>query len=391
MDRIYFDHSATTQVLPEVLETMLPCFTKFYGNASEPHTPGNEAFELLLKSRDTIASAINAKPEEIIFTSGGTESDNLAIKGVAEAYKKKGNHIITSSIEHPAVGNTCKYLEKVGYDVTYIPVDKNGVVNPKDVENAINSKTTLISIMHANNVVGSIQPIEEIGEIAKKRGIIFHTDAVQSFGTLEIDVEKLNVDLLSMSSHKLHGPKGVGTLYKRKRVKITPLMHGGEHEKGKRAGTENIPGIVGFAKAVEIAISELDEKAKKLRELREYLVKGVLEEIDDVIYLGHSENRLPGHVSFAIKYVEGESIVLGLDNKGIAISSGSACASMKLEPSHVLLAMGIAPEIAQGSIRISMGRGNTEEEVNYFLEVLPPIVKRLREMSPLYPGKEFEI
>jgi len=248
MDRIYFDHSATTQVLPEVLETMLPCFTKFYGNASEPHTPGNEAFELLLKSRDTIASAINAKPEEIIFTSGGTESDNLAIKGVAEAYKKKGNHIITSSIEHPAVGNTCKYLEKVGYDVTYIPVDKNGVVNPKDVENAINSKTTLISIMHANNVVGSIQPIEEIGEIAKKRGIIFHTDAVQSFGTLEIDVEKLNVDLLSMSSHKLHGPKGVGTLYKRKRVKITPLMHGGEHEKGKRAGTENIPGIVGFAK-----------------------------------------------------------------------------------------------------------------------------------------------
>jgi len=387
MDRIYFDHSATTQVLPEVLETMLPCFTKFYGNASEPHTPGNEAFELLLKSRDTIASAINAKPEEIIFTSGGTESDNLAIKGVAEAYKKKGNHIITSSIEHPAVGNTCKYLEKVGYDVTYIPVDKNGVVNPEDVDNAINSKTTLISIMHANNIVGSIQPIEEIGEIAKKRGIIFHTDAVQSFGTLKIDIEKLNVDLLSMSSHKLHGPKGVGALYKRKGVKITPLIHGGEHEKRRRAGTENIPGIVGFAKAVEIAISEIDEKAKKLKKLREYLVKGVLEGIDDVIYTGHPENRLPGHASFVIKYIEGESIVLALDNKGIAISSGSACSSIKLEPSHVLLSMGITPEIAQGSIRISMGRGNTKEEVDYFLEVLSPIVKRLREMSPLYPGK----
>lgn len=387
MKRVYFDHSATTQVLPEVLETMLPCFTKFYGNASEPHTPGNEAFELLLKSRDTIASAINAKPEEIIFTSGGTESDNLAIKGVAEAYKKKGNHIITSSIEHPAVGNTCKYLEKVEYDVTYIPVDKNGVVNPEDVENAINSKTTLISIMHANNVVGSIQPIEEIGEIAKKRGIIFHTDAVQSFGTLKIDIEKLNVDLLSMSSHKLHGPKGVGALYKRKGVKITPIIHGGEHEKRRRAGTENIPGIVGFAKAVEIAISEIDEKAKKLKELREYLVKGVFERIDDVIYTGHLENRLPGHASFTIKYIEGESIVLALDNKGIAISSGSACSSIKLEPSHVLLSMGITPEIAQGSIRISMGRGNTKEEVDYFLEVLPPIVKRLREISPLYPGK----
>lgn len=387
MDRIYFDHSATTQVLPEVVKAMLPCFTKFFGNASEPHMPGNEAFELLLKSREVIASAINAKPDEIIFTSGGTESDNQAIKGVAEAYKKKGNHIITSSIEHPAVLNACKYLEKVGYDVTYVPVDKNGVVNPEDIENAINNKTTLISIMHANNVVGSIQPIEEIGKLAKEKKVIFHTDAVQSFCTFKIDVNKLNVDLLSMSSHKLHGPKGVGALYKRKRVKITSLMHGGEHEKGRRAGTENTPGIVGFAKAVEIALSELDEKVRKLRELREYLVKGVIEGIDDVKYLGHPEDRLPGHASFAVKYVEGESIVLGLDQRGIAISSGSACASMKLEPSHVLLAMGISPEIAQGSIRISMGRDNTKEEVDYFLEILPPIIKRLREMSPLYPGK----
>ena len=387
MKRIYFDHSATTQVLPEVVEAMIPCYTKFFGNASEPHTLGNEAFELLHKSREIIAGAINARPEEIIFTSGGTESDNLAIKGIAESYVKKGNHIITSSIEHPAVGNTCKYLERVGYDITYIPVDKNGVVNSKDVENAINSKTTLISIMHANNVVGSIQPIEEIGEIAKRRGVIFHTDAVQSFGTLKIDVEKLNVDLLSISSHKLHGPKGIGALYKKRGVKVISQMHGGEHEKGRRAGTENIPGIVGFAKAVEIAMSEIDEKAKKLKKLREYLVKGVSEGIEDVIYTGHPENRLPGHASFAIKYIEGESIVLALDNKGIAISSGSACSSIKSEPSHVLLSMGIAPEIAQGSIRISMGRGNTKEEVDYFLEVLSPIVKRLREMSPLYPGK----
>lgn len=386
MKRIYFDHSATTQVLPEVVDAMIPCYTKFFGNASEPHTLGNEAFELLHKSREIIAGAINARPEELIFTSGGTESDNLAIKGVAESYVKKGNHIITSSVEHPAVGNTCKYLERVGYDVTYIPVDKNGVVNPKDVESAINSKTTLISIMHANNVVGSIQPIEEIGEIAKKRGSIFHTDAVQSFGTLKIDVEKLNVDLLSISSHKLHGPKGIGALYKKRGVKVISQMHGGEHEKRRRAGTENIPGIVGFAKAVEIAISEIDEKAKKLKKLREYLVKGVLEGIDDVIYIGHPENRLPGHASFVIKYIEGESIVLALDNKGIAISSGSACSSIKLEPSHILLSMGITPEIAQGSIRISMGRGNTKEEVDYFLEVLSPIVKRLREMSPLYPG-----
>jgi len=386
MKRIYFDHSATTQVLPEVVEAMIPCYTKFFGNASEPHTLGNEAFELLHKSREIIAGAINARPEEIIFTSGGTESDNLAIKGIAESYVKKGNHIITSSIEHPAVGNTCKYLERVGYDITYIPVDKNGVVNSKDVENAINSKTTLISIMHANNVVGSIQPIEEIGEIAKRRGVIFHTDAVQSFGTLKIDVEKLNVDLLSISSHKLHGPKGIGALYKKRGVKVISQMHGGEHEKGRRAGTENIPGIVGFAKAVEIAMSEIDEKAKKLKKLREYLVKGVSEGIEDVIYTGHPENRLPGHASFAIKYIEGESIVLALDNKGIAISSGSACSSIKSEPSHVLLSMGIAPEIAQGSIRISMGRGNTKEEVDYFLEVLPAIVKRLREMSPLYPG-----
>ncbi len=384
MKRVYFDHSATTPVLPEVVEAMIPCYTKFFGNASEPHTPGNEAFELLHKSREVIANAMNAKPEEIIFTSGGTESDNLAIKGVAESYVEKGDHIITSSIEHPAVRNTCKYLEKVGYRVTYIPVDENAVVNPKDVENAINDKTILISIIHANNVVGSIQPIAEIGKISKERGIIFHTDAVQSFGTLKIDIEKLNVDLLSMSSHKLHGPKGVGALYKRKKIKITPLMHGGEHEKGRRAGTENIPGIVGFAKAVEIALNELDKKVKKLRELREYLVKGVLKRIDDVLYVGHPKNRLPGHASFTIKYIEGESIVLGLDAKGIAISSGSACASLKLEPSHVLLAMGIPPEIAQGSIRISMGRSNTKEEVDYFLEVLPPIVERLREMSPLY-------
>lgn len=384
MRRIYFDHSATTPVLPEVVEAMLPCFTEHFGNASEPHLPGREAKKLLETSREAIARAMGAQPEEIIFTSGGTESDNLALKGVAEALSKKENHIITSSIEHPAIGNTCKYLQRRGFEITYVPVDKYAIVNPDDVAAAITDRTTLISIMHANNVVGSIQPIAEIGKIARERGIIFHTDAVQSFGTLETDVAELNVDLMSMSSHKLHGPKGVGALYIQKGTKLTPQMQGGEHERRRRAGTENVPGIVGFAKAVEIAMAEREEKVERLEELRKYLVAGVLERIEEVSYNGHSEKRLPGNANFSFKYIEGESVVLQLDMVGIAVSSGSACASASLEPSHVLLAMGLTAEDAHGSLRVTMGRSNTKEEVDYFLEVLPEVVGKLRRMSPLY-------
>ncbi len=384
MRRIYFDHSATTPVLPEVVEAMLPCFTDCFGNASEPHLPGREAKKLLEASRETIARAIRAHPEEIIFTSGGTESDNLALKGVAEALSKKGNHIITSSIEHPAIGNTCKYLQRRGFEITYVPVDKYAIVDPDHVGAAITDRTILISIMHANNVVGSIQPIAEIGKIAREKGVIFHTDAVQSFGTLETGVAKLNVDLMSMSSHKLHGPKGVGALYIRKGTKLTPQMQGGEHERRRRAGTENVPGIVGFAKAVEIAMAEREEKVERLEVLRKYLVAGVLERIEDVSYNGHSEKRLPGNANFSFKYIEGESLVLQLDMVGIAVSSGSACASASLEPSHVLLAMGLTAEDAHGSLRVTMGRSNTKEEVDYFLEVLPEVVGKLRRMSPLY-------
>lgn len=384
MRRIYFDHSATTPVLPEVVEAMLPCFTEHFGNASEPHLPGREAKKLLETSREAIARAMGAQPEEIIFTSGGTESDNLALKGVAEALSKKGNHIITSSIEHPAIGNTCKYLQRRGFEITYVPVDKYAIVDPDDVAAAITDRTILISIMHANNVVGSIQPIAEIGKIARERGIIFHTDAVQSFGTLETDVAELNVDLMSMSSHKLHGPKGVGALYIQKGTKLTPQMQGGEHERRRRAGTENVPGIVGFAKAVEIAMAEREEKVERLEELRKHLVAGVLERIEEVSYNGHSEKRLPGNANFSFKYIEGESVVLQLDMVGIAVSSGSACASASLEPSHVLLAMGLTAEDAHGSLRVTMGRSNTKEEVDYFLEVLPEVVGKLRRMSPLY-------
>lgn len=384
MRRIYFDHSATTPVLPEAVEAMLPCFTDYFGNASEPHLPGREAKKLLEASRETVARAIGVHPEEIIFTAGGTESDNLALKGVAEALSKKGNHIITSSIEHPAIGNTCKYLQRRGFKITYVPVDKYAIVDPDDVAAAVTDRTILISIMHANNVVGSIQPLAEIGKIARERGIIFHTDAVQSFGTLETDVGKLNVDLMSMSSHKLHGPKGVGALYIRKGTKLTPQMEGGEHERRRRAGTENVPGIVGFAKAVEIAMAEREEKVERLEELRKYLVAGVLERIEEVSYNGHPEKRLPGNANFSFKYIEGESLVLQLDMVGIAVSSGSACASASLEPSHVLLAMGLTAEDAHGSLRVTMGRSNTKEEVDYFLEVLPEVVGKLRRMSPLY-------
>lgn len=384
---IYFDHSATTPVLPEVVEVINKCFIQYYGNASEPHKPGREAKEILENSRTVIAQSLGAQPEEIIFTSGGTESDNLALFGVAEAYQKKGNHIITSEVEHPAVHMPLKKLARRGFKITYIPVDKYGIVDPEDVKKAITSKTILVSIMHANNIVGTIQPIEEIGEILREANIIFHTDAVQSYCSIETKVDKLNVDLLSISGHKIYGPKGVGALYIRKGTKIMPQVLGGGHEKGRRSGTENIPGIAGLARAVEIGQRDLHQKIEKITILRDYLRDELLKKIDDVRFNGHPTKRLPGNCNFSFKYIEGESIVLRLDNVGIAVSSGSACSSSSLKPSHTLIAMGLSAEEAAGSLRITLGFENTKEEVDYFLDVIPGIIESLRRISPLYKVK----
>jgi len=334
-----------------------------------------------------VAKLLNAKPYEIIFTGCGTESDNFAIKGTAFANRKKGNHIITSSIEHHAVLNACKWLEKQGFEVTYIGVDKHGVVNLDELCKAITDKTILISIMHANNEVGTIEPIKEIADIAKDNGIYFHIDAVQTVGKLPIDVNDLSVDLLSMSGHKFYGPKGVGALYIRKGTKIDSLLHGGHHERNRRAGTENVPGIVGLGKASEIAMEEFEEEERRVKKLRDRLEKGLMEKIDDVIINGHPERRLPSTLNICIKYVEGESILLQLNHNGIAASSGSACTSGSFEPSHVLTSMGIPPETAHGSLRFSVGRSNTENDIDKVIEVLPPIVEKLREMSPFGKGK----
>lgn len=382
--KVYLDHAATTPVDKEVLEAMLPFFDEKFGNASSLHAYGREAREALEKSREDVAKLINADADEIIFTGSGTESDNLAIKGIA--FKHGKGHIITSKIEHPAVLETCKYLEKKGFDVTFLPVDKYGLVKPEDVENAIRDDTILISIMHANNEIGTIEPIEEIGEIAKKHGIIFHTDAVQSAGKIEIDVKKINVDLLSMSSHKIYGPKGVGALYVRRGIKLEPVLHGGGHEKGLRSSTENVAGIVGFAKACEICRRRMREDAKKITRLRDKIIKEVLK-IEESYLTGHPIKRLPNNASFYFKGIEGESLVLMLDAKGIATSTGSACSSKKLQASHVLLAIGIRPEDAHGSLRVTLGRENTEEEIDYFLEVLPEVVEELRKISPMWHKK----
>jgi cysteine desulfurase len=382
--KVYLDHAATTPVDKEVLEAMLPFFDEKFGNASSLHAYGREAREALEKSREDVAKLINADADEIIFTGSGTESDNLAIKGIA--FKHGKGHIITSKIEHPAVLETCKYLEKKGFDVTFLPVDKYGLVKPEDVENAIRDDTILISIMHANNEIGTIEPIEEIGEIAKKHGIIFHTDAVQSAGKIEIDVKKINVDLLSMSSHKIYGPKGVGALYVRRGIKLEPVLHGGGHEKGLRSSTENVAGIVGFAKACEICRRRMREDAKKITRLRDKIIKEVLK-IEESYLTGHPIKRLPNNASFYFKGIEGESLVLMLDAKGISTSTGSACSSKKLQASHVLLAIGIRPEDAHGSLRVTLGRENTEEEIDYFLEVLPEVVEELRKISPMWHKK----
>jgi cysteine desulfurase len=381
---IYFDHAATTPVLPEVINEVNKCFSQYYGNASEHHLPGRQAKEILENSRKTIATALGAKPDEVIFTSGGTESNNLALFGIAQAYKKKSRHIIISTIEHPAVTMCAKKLSREGFDITYIPVDNFGIVDPDRVKKAIKKDTILVSIIHANNVVGTIQPIEEIGRILKERNIIFHTDAVQSFCSIKTKVDTLNVDLLSLSGHKIYGPKGVGALYIRKGTKIMPHLFGGGQERGRRSGTENISGIAGLAKATEIAQSDFESKSKKLINMREYLKEGLLSRIDNVKFNGHPTKRLPGNCNFSFKYIEGESIVLKLDFLGIAVSSGSACSSSSMKPSNTLIAMGIPNDEAFGSLRVTLGFKNTMEEIDYFLSVVPKVISDLRNISPLY-------
>ncbi|OLN32266.1 cysteine desulfurase NifS [Desulfosporosinus metallidurans] len=385
MKRIYLDHSATTPVDPEVATLMMTYYTEKYGNPSSVHSFGREAKQALEQARSQVAELIGATPSEVTFTSGGTEADNLAILGTAEALRKKGKHIITSCIEHHAVLETCEYLEKNGFDLTIIPVDEVGILSVEDVRKAIRPDTILISVMHANNEVGSIQPIAEIGKLAREHGITFHVDAVQSLGKIPINVQEMNIDLLTVSSHKIYGPKGVGALYIRKGVRVMPLVHGGGQEKKRRSGTENTPGIIGFGKACELAGQRMAEDAEHQEKLRDKLMNGILGSIDYVKVNGPlGENRLPNNVNVSIQYVEGESLLLSLDMLGIAASSGSACTSGSLDPSHVLLAMGLIHEIAHGSLRFSLGRQNTEEEIDYVLEQLPKIVERLRMMSPLY-------
>ncbi|SHH07054.1 cysteine desulfurase NifS [Tepidibacter thalassicus] len=382
---VYMDYAATTPVKREVLEAMLPYYSDLFGNASSIHKFGRDVKGALDRARDEVAKLINADSSEIYFTAGGSESDNWAIKGVAFANKDKGNHIITTKIEHHAVLHTCEYLEKYhGFEVTYLNVDKEGRISLEELENSITDKTILISIMFANNEIGTIQPIKEIAEIAKKKGILFHTDGVQALGNIHIDVKDLDVDLMAMSSHKIYGPKGVGALYIKKGVKLHPLIHGGAQEKRRRAGTENIAGIVGFGKAAELARVNLDEHIDKLTKLRDKLIKGVLEKIPYTRLNGSLEYRLPGNTNFCFEFIEGESLLLSLDMVGIAGSSGSACTSGSLDPSHVLMAIGLTHEIAHGSLRLSLGDMNTEDDVDYVLEHLPKIVERLRSISPLY-------
>ncbi|MEM3396861.1 MAG: cysteine desulfurase NifS [Thermoplasmata archaeon] len=382
--RIYFDNSATTMVAPEVVEAMLPYFRDFYGNASSLHSFGQEAKRALEDSRAKIASLINAHPEEIIFTGGGTESDNIAIKGIAYRNKTKGKHIITSSIEHPAVLETCKALEKEGFEVTYLKVDANGIVDLGELERSIRKDTILITIMHSNNEIGTIQPVKEVGKIATEQGIPFHTDAVQSAGKIQIDVKTQQIDLLTLTAHKIHGPKGVGALYIKKGIQLQPIIHGGGHEKGLRSSTENVPGIVGFAKACEIAKANLEKNAEHMQKLREKTIEGVLGSIEACYLNGHRTQRLPNNAHFRFTGIEGESLILKLDDEGFATSTGSACSSHKLQPSHVLMAIGLKHEEAHGSLRITFSRYNTEEEVDLFLAKLPGVVAELRKISPLW-------
>lgn len=381
---IYMDNAATTAVRKEVLDAMLPYFTEHYGNPSSIHSVGRDAKRAVEAARKQVAAALNAQPQEIYFTAGGSESDNWALRSATEMLAKKGKHIITSSIEHHAVLHTCEYLEKQhGYRITYLPVDEFGRVSPDDVKKAIAEDTVLISIMAANNEIGTLQPIAEIGKIAKEAGVLFHTDAVQAVGAIPLDVNALNVDLLSLSAHKFHGPKGVGALYVRKGVRMNNLIFGGAQERSLRAGTENLASIVGLGKAIEIAVAELPEYAAKMTKLRDELIDGILAEIPDVRLNGHRAERLPGNVNVSVRYIEGESLLMRLDLLGIEGSSGSACTSGSLDPSHVLLAIGLPHEIAHGSLRLSLGINNTEDDVKRVLRELPGVVKTLRDMSPL--------
>ncbi len=383
MKRIYLDYAATTPTHPEVVKAMLPYFTEAFGNPSSIYSYGQETKGAIEEARVKVADLIGARDEDIVFTSGGTEADNFAIKGVAYANELKGNHIITSSIEHHAVLETCKFLERKGFIITYLPVDKCGSVDPDDVRKAITDKTILISVMHANNEMGTIEPTAKIGKIAKEAEIYFHTDAVQAVGHIPVDVNELGVDLLSMSAHKLYGPKGIGALYVKKGTKLTPFMHGGEQERRRRASTESVPGIVGLGKAAELAREEMSEEAERLTCLRDQLAKGLLERIDHTCLNGHPIIRLPNNVNVSIDYVEGESMVLNLDLESICASTGSACSSSSLEPSHVLLAMGLSHEQAHGSLRFTLGKWTTEEDIERVLDALPRIVAKLRAMSPL--------
>ena len=381
---IYLDNAATTRTAPEVVEAMLPYFTENYGNPSTIYSLGSTAKKAVNQARRTIAEAIGAKQEEIYFTAGGSEADNWALKATAEAYGQKGKHIITTKIEHHALLHTCEYLEKQGFEVTYLEVDGDGLVDIEALKAAIRSDTILISIMYANNEIGTIEPIAEIGAIAKEKGILFHTDAVQAFGQVPLNVDELNVDMLSASAHKLNGPKGIGMLYIRTGVKIRSFVHGGSQERSRRAGTENVPGIVGFGAAVERAVRIMDEKVKKETELRDYLISRIEKEIPYSRLNGHRTKRLPGNVNYAFRFIEGESMLIMLDMKGICGSSGSACTSGSLDPSHVLLAIGLKHEIAHGSLRLTLSEENTREELDFVVEELKKIVTKLREMSPLY-------
>ena len=386
--KYYFDNAATTPVREEVLQEILPYFREYYGNASSIYSIAKESKKALEAARAKVAAAIGATPDEIYFTAGGSESDNMALRGVVNASKKEKKHIITRKIEHHAILHTAEFLETKGVDVTYLNVDEFGKISLEELENAIRPETVLISVMFANNEIGTIQPIAEIAEIAKKHGVLFHTDAVQAVGHVPIDVEKLRVDLLSMSGHKLGAPKGIGAIYIRKGTRISPLIFGGAQEKKLRAGTENIAGIVGLGKAAELAVAEMEETTKKLTALRDKLIHGILESIPDSRLNGHPTDRLPGNCNISFSYIEGESLLLLLDALGIAASSGSACTSGSLDPSHVLMAIGLPHEIAHGSLRLTIDRENTEEQVDFILEKLPGLVQRLRDMSPVYPGKK---
>ncbi|WP_315067214.1 cysteine desulfurase NifS [uncultured Clostridium sp.] len=384
MKNVYMDYSATTYVKPEVLEEMLPYFTEKFGNPSSFYGISRETKRSIDKAREQVAEALNCLPDEVYFTGGGSEADNWAIKGIASAHKNKGNHIITTKIEHHAVLHTCAYLEKNGFDVTYLDVDEEGLINLEDLKNAITDKTILVSIMFANNEIGTIQPIKEIGEICREKNIFFHTDAVQAVGNVPVDVKDMNIDMLSLAGHKIYGPKGIGVLYIKKGIKIDNLIHGGAQERNRRAGTENIAAIVGLGKAMELAHNNLEEHMKKLTLLRDKLIDGLLKIPYTRLNGPKGDKRLPGNVNVCFRFIEGESILLSLDFKGVCASSGSACTSGSLDPSHVLLAIGLPHEIAHGSLRLTMGEGSTEEDVDYVLEVVPPIIERLRNMSPLW-------